>query len=108
MSAPRFTAGPWRFATYTMAHDVCSVYGVETQPTEDGLGQGWVYIVHEQDLGDTSNERREQQTANAHLIAASPDLYAALEAMVSEYPKPSLQTAVAARAALARARGETL
>ena len=58
-------------------------------------------------------ETQAEATANAHLIAAAPDLYEALERMVATYadmqdgngePCPDV---IAARTAIAKARGET-
>lgn len=40
------------------AHTVATAYGVPTQPTEDGLGQGWVYIFTNQDLLDVTNAQQ--------------------------------------------------
>jgi hypothetical protein len=58
---------------------------------------------------------REQNKANAHLIAAAPDMYEALEAMVEQYDNgpdaPILESAhkalTAAKEALTKARGES-
>ena len=49
------------------------------------------------------------QNGNAHLIAAAPDLYAALDGLLGLLDAGSLYEpqAYAARAALAKARGET-
>ena len=40
------------------AHTVATAYGVPTQPTEDGLGQGWVYLFTNQDLLDVTNAQQ--------------------------------------------------
>lgn len=40
------------------AHTVATAYGVPTQPTEDGLGQGWVYLFTNQDLLDVEKEHQ--------------------------------------------------
>ena len=51
--------------------------------------------------------RQENGMANAHLIAAAPDLYEALEAMLDECVDDEFAPHVMdARAALAKARGE--
>jgi hypothetical protein len=44
--------------------------------------------------------------ANARLIAAAPDLYAALDGLVAECPAPSAETITLARKALAKAVAE--
>ena len=51
--------------------------------------------------------RQENGMANAHLVAAAPDLYEALEAMLDECVDDEFAPHVMdARAALAKARGE--
>lgn len=49
---------------------------------------------------------REEAHANAHLIAAAPDLLGALERMVEAFGDNNGMAAKAARAAIAQARGE--
>lgn len=99
----KFTKGPWRISrakpTKARGFDILAGYSkmVAAAPAPN-------------DLYQDSAER----TANARLIAAAPDLYAALEAI--EYQMGGETDAVrkrfsdartAARAALAKARGET-
>ncbi len=58
-------------------------------------------------FGASSKKQIEEITAIAKIIAASPDLLAALEAMVSKIDDKSLPISCsAARAAIAKARGE--
>lgn len=54
------------------------------------------------------NGHREQEAqANARLIAAAPDLLAALEALLSDVgPSSGLPSAIQAREAIAKARGQ--
>ncbi len=80
---PKWTPGPWFIVTPTQGFEVCTIHGVERQPTEDGLGQTWVYIRPESLVRDGEWHWPDEAecTANAHLIAAAPDLYAALEAI---------------------------
>ena len=95
MSETRFTPGPWRIVRYCEDIEIANVadllhfYGGETAE------------------------------ANAALIAAAPELYAALEAMVARFDEynahyiydgngviPARPELDKARAALAKARGE--
>lgn len=97
----RFTPGPWSV-------------GVEGDGVpgyvycDNALGSA-VAIVYGKALAFTAFSREEEK-ANAALIAASPRLYAALEKFVAHYPmgiNPFLDEAcIEARAALAQARGE--
>ncbi len=96
MSAPKFTAGPWTF----------SIGGTGDYPTWGvRIGKGLVHLP--------GIEPMEVMDANARLIAAAPEMYEALEAMVGiedddEYMSQLEVNArlEAARAALAKARGE--
>lgn len=65
------------------------MHGVERQPTEDGLGQSWVYVRPESLVrdGEWHWPNEAEQLANARLIAAAPDLLDALKALVSEVDK---------------------
>ena len=108
---PKWTPGPWFIVTPTQGFEVCTIHGVERQPTEDGLGQTWVYIRPESLVRDGEWHWPDEAecTANAHLIAAAPDLYAALDGLLGLLDAGSLYEpqAYAARTALAKARGET-
>ena len=71
--------GPWSISTDTVASEVCTIYGVTTQPTEDGLGQGWVYVHHPMVIGqEWYFPTAEEKWASAVLIAAAPEMLAAL------------------------------
>lgn len=98
MSATKFTPGPW------VTHKGHSVVGISAA---------------DRDIADTSSKAYyqafdEEDLANAHLIAAAPDLYAALYAcetvMMMVEPRSDkaeyLGALNAAKAALAKARGE--
>lgn len=90
MSETRFTPGPWG-----VRRTEWDTIQVMIGPPGDQVG------ICEASAFDQKSE------ANAHLIAAAPDLYAALHALVWDGPavddSPLWE---AARAALAKARGE--
>lgn len=79
---PKWTPGPWFIVTPTQGFEVCTIHGVEQQPTEDGLGQTWVYIRPESLVRDGEWHWPDEVecTANARLIASAPDLFAGGEA----------------------------
>lgn len=97
-----WTPGPWLISpTGPVMHGYSQPYAVACHPTLN-LVCGC--------FGDIAGGE-EQAHANAHLIAAAPSLYEALEALLSlnEYmgrgeDNPAFARA---RAALAKARGET-
>ena len=100
---PKWTPGPWRATT----HD----------HPEQGVYAG--YRIAKMTGGEIQRDR-----ANANLIAAAPDLYAALEDLLASYAEPDQQICCGghgcgcrgasvrdlaehhARAALAKARGQ--
>ena len=96
----KHTPGPWEIDTDTRPAEICTIHGVTPQGED---GQGWVYVRGA--LGrwdDTPKERM----ANARLIAAAPDLLAALDALLLDIGgASSLPGAVMARAAIAKATG---
>ena len=93
MSQAKFTPGPW------------VVY--KDLPTDVVVSQSGECSLATLDCGCGS---RKTQRANAHLIAAAPELYVALEALIKECDMcghPDEPEAVEiARSALAKARGE--
>ena len=107
----KWTKGPWLISTPTQGYEVCTMHGLPPQPSEDGRGQTWVYIRPESLTrnGEWHWPDEQEQLANAHLISAAPDLYAALQSLLAvnegeggtEYHAQDI-----ARAALAKARGE--
>lgn len=97
-AAPKFTPGPWALGF----HDAVPADGVERK--------GVAFV----NAGETCVAKTDglSYLSNAHFIAAAPDLYAALEALVAVieeingYPDgdPMFDNA---KAALAKARGES-
>jgi len=101
----KFTPGPW-----TVKGPCCSL----TRPGIDGdlNGNKRSIII----IGTDEDRRGIDTEANAALIAAAPDMYAALENAVKDYGKPGGPWNVpsepgtwihSATSALAKARGES-
>ena len=93
---PKWTPGPWRY-------DRTNGSPTTGEHMIAGAKPGYLAEVRDCGSGDVR--------ANAHLIAAAPDLYAALEAMTARMSLYSghhddALTAMG-KAALAKARGET-
>lgn len=85
MGKIKHTPGPWSIETQVTdfcSTDICTIYCVPSQPTEDGRGQQWVYIQGKFFDGSPS-DRAENQLANAHLIAAAPEMLETLEMIYS-------------------------
>ena len=105
MAEPKFTPGPWKAFFGTENNRV--LIGIGEEETGEGIADcGDRYWRGKFGLWRGNDE---EAHANAHLIAAAPDLYAALEyfancstAERSKMYKPIMR----ARAALAKARGE--
>ena len=115
---PKWTPGPWFIVTPTQGFEVCTIHGVERQPTEDGLGQTWVYIRPESLVRDGEWHWPDEAecTANAHLIAAAPDMADVLAEVAAylhqtardrDLSEGELAFMRRVDAALAKARGET-
>lgn len=94
MSEPKFTPGPWLFSSYKSGNSVIVIDGKEF---------------------DVATVNYPNRDANAHLIAAAPELYEALEGLladITEYQEinnlggQNNHWQVKAKAALAKARGE--
>lgn len=112
MSEPKFTKGPWRvgkpFYQSTSKQNVTPILWDSPTCGECGKGDGewlvaWTF---------PNSLKKPQFKFNAHLIAAAPDLYAALEALESAFmahtkwngePPVEINNALAA---LAKANGE--
>ena len=77
----KFTPGPWIIDPVTRPFEICTVHGL---PKNDETNhQGWAYIRGE--LNHLSADKDEKM-ANAHLIAAAPDFYAAAK-IFQEYER---------------------
>ncbi len=91
---PKWTPGPWRY-------DRTNGSPTTGEHMIAGAKPGYLAEVRDCGSGDVR--------ANTHLIAAAPDLYAALDGLLGLLDAGSLYEpqAYAARTALAKARGET-
>ena len=94
---PKWTKGPWAVERNKRTWGWVDVVG-------PSLGVGGPTQATDLTLADEV-----KRIAEAHLIAAAPDLYAALDGLLGLLDAGSLYEpqAYAARAALAKARGET-
>jgi hypothetical protein len=88
MSETKWTPGPWQTEENHIVAGAVRVAVVDTPNIHGGVD--WIECDY-----------------NARLIAAAPDLYAALSALLDDVGRTnSMPGAVQARAALAKARGE--
>ena len=103
MSEPKFTPGPWEVKRALRDTDGACDYGV-------GADVGGKKLCIAETFGRVDVNVYPPAEANAHLIAAAPDLYGALKAMADRWEPDCFGTDRAmwedARAALAKARGE--
>jgi hypothetical protein len=105
MSGLKATPGPWKVFRASNGK-LLGIGDAEAVGVTDAFGGLW--------------RTGKEMEANADLIAASPDLYAALETFVTDYvdlvesgdagfwDAETEPKVIAARAALAKARGETV
>lgn len=106
MSA-KHTPGPWSIED-PMGPEIISI-------VRGNDPQSWIDIAQIGTVGEGGDDRRYlEHMANAHLIAAAPELLEALETLLGDYEamlgdgvcmNPP-QQAVIARAAIAKAKGE--
>lgn len=89
----KFTPGPW-FVT-----------GSQTKYIEARIGGGMLQEIAAVGPTAADNGYGEQQAANAALIAAAPELLQALEGLLEEVEGCMCTYEMAARAAIAKARG---
>lgn len=116
MSEKKFTPGPWKwneddwslFERNEEDEDVQKYLDLRLTG-EHGIDIIPIRVDHQEYILDTSVTCAEPKRADRDLIAAAPDLYDALEAMILSYEyeasmdNPAL---LQAKAALAKARGE--
>lgn len=109
------TPGPWEIDDDSQRIDgigAVRMYRV-TAPSGDVVAEfsnaGCNWIVYEDDGEGTGVHYDEQAMANARLIAASPDMFEALEAMLAASdPADEYAAETKAKAALAKARGDVV
>lgn len=108
----KLTKGPWTLGTEELAGDGLKVFGAS------GINVGWTSAVRSRGgvvIDPHCRIEAEEAKANAALIAAAPELYEALERLSAYLDIPEdenfaeIEESIefkAARAALAKARGE--
>lgn len=104
MAETKFTPGPWQMSGVRSKRNV---YGHTVGPDSDPI----ITV----DYSDRTPDLHSETLGNAHLIAAAPELYAALEDMIALYINTAgnyfepgkVKQMIASLAALAKARGET-
>ena len=87
----QFTPGPWEVMP---ERD-----WIVVMPENCDIGHGKKYVA-------CGGGNKEVNNANARLIAAAPELLAALEAMLVTFYKPDSNACKLARAAISKAKGE--
>lgn len=102
MSTPKWTPGPWRWQNQ---QDICRsrLIGAHGEVLDHSAYEGMWFARYDDD----------EDAANANLIAAAPELYEALDNMLSEIrafeasSDAVFGSTFLAEAAMAKARGET-
>lgn len=115
MSEAKFTKGPWAVYKYT---DGASVVGCDGNAHVDieslAIRPNWMNegYSHWDESDDNYREIGiDEQMANAHLIAAAPEMYEMLQEMIDQYDyegctEYEYRLINSARELLAKARGE--
>ena len=104
---PKWTKGPWALLVEQSYRPECTVATIE-QAGEDLPYRGMIARLQSAEHIDGIDGA--ELTANAHLIAAAPDLYAELVSLMAAYAECNGECHPAygrAEYALAKARGET-
>ena len=100
----QWTPGPWK--AVEDAQGICGLI----DPQKHGIAVAWFSSAHSPSNGYVGDEKcevgRPERQANAHLISAAPDLYHALEGVLRIADRETVEFDKA-RAALAKARGES-
>lgn len=114
MSESKHTSGPWDFCTGS--HKDCCICGIVRAANDTSVAMVTMRRCQFQDHGATA-PIAEESKANVRLIAAAPDLLAALEQMwriftpSHEDPEGLTvggQACLAAQAAIVKAKGEEI
>lgn len=109
MSETKWTPGPWRISTGNMANVIEGPTGKENISEWD---DGYAPVATAQPCCASYQhaDREANLQANLHLVAAAPDLYAALDQLLDDMGADGLSVCQAAKdqaiAALRKARGE--
>lgn len=84
--AAKATPGPWAIGTDVRGSEICTMHGVPTMPTEDGLGQEWLYIEYPRIIdGDWHWPSPEAKLTNAELIVElANNLPAIIAALIAQ------------------------
>ena len=96
------TPGPWSVRRWSWPTEVTG--SIHQVISADRFPTAFVPAWDEPNPGEV--EASEEAKANAHLIAAAPELLEALQDMVSDHASLSAATLAFARAAIAKATGE--
>ena len=117
---PKWTPGPWAMETVRTSCGTCHRIGPFPRPAYASKPEGWACVYDDYPPGVGSPDL----LANSRLMAAAPDLYAALDDLLASYAEPDQQICCGghgcgcrgasvrdlaehhARAALAKARGQ--
>lgn len=108
MSAPKWTPGPWRPGRPDMLNERFERGFGKTIYTDDDRG-GFHHATGTRlplDVGEAFAPEADECLANAHLIAAAPDLYEALQEMYEASATGRAVPIGRALSALRKARGE--
>lgn len=97
MSETKWTPGPWEI-TSGFVGPLKIVASVDESIDRSG----------KMEVAHVGAETFDRCRANARLISAAPDMYDALAAFVSDCDNTECEFCIAARAALAKSRGEKL
>ena len=98
----KWTPGPWKMETVRTSCGTCHRIGPFPRPNYASKSEGWACVYDDYPPGSGSPDL----LANAHLIAAAPDLYAALEMAQLWLDVDGRFDMQGINAALAKARGE--
>lgn len=86
--------------------EVATIYGIERVQTENGFGAHYCTIVRNPMTHETYKEWEQQNTANAHLIAAAPEMYEVLEDILLYCELDDERVLERVREAIAKAEGK--